>query len=210
MEIKTARSDWLRELARPEKSVAIQRFCDFWWLVTDEEVAMPGEIPERWGWLRLDGKKLVVMREAPLLEPELPTRGFLAALLRNATKGLVPSSTVTEQVQEKLDEAVARNRDHVALDLERVTKQYAALREAVDAFRTSSGVDLFETVNPYAYPRVDASRLGTVVRQVLSGGSPFGLDDLERARRNIQHAAERVDAMIEATRGLGPKSEAAE
>jgi hypothetical protein len=209
MEIKTDRADWLRELRNPEKSAAIQRFCDSWWLVTDQNVAMPDEIPERWGWLRLDGKKLVVMREAPTLEPQPMTRGFLAALLRNATSGLVPESTVKEQVQEGLERAVKSRQAYETMELERANKRRNEMAAAIHAFKESSGIDLFETINPHIYPRVDATRLGAVVKQVLAGGSPFGLGELEIARRNIQNAAERVDAMIEATRGLEPKKEAA-
>jgi hypothetical protein len=207
LEVKSHRSDWLRELAKPEKSVAIQRFCDHWWLVTsDDKVATLDEIPERWGWLALSGKTLKTMRDAPALEAQPVTNGFLAALLRNATKGLVPSSTIGEQVQERLDDAVKRQRDTASLDLERLTKSYDKLRNAVEAFRESSGIDIFNAVNEYTYPRVDASRLGAVVKQVLSSDSPFGLNDLEAAKRNIQHAAERVDEMIEAVRGLAPAS----
>ncbi len=33
IEIKSYRSDWLRELKQPEKSEPVQRFCDRWWVV---------------------------------------------------------------------------------------------------------------------------------------------------------------------------------
>jgi flagellar motility protein MotE (MotC chaperone) len=86
VEVKTHRSDWLREMRDPAKSSPIQRFCDRWWLaIDDEKIVQPGELPPTWGLLELKGAKLVVKVEAPKLEAEALTRTFVASILRRSS-----------------------------------------------------------------------------------------------------------------------------
>jgi len=85
VEVKVSRSDWLSELRQPDKADPIAKFCDFWWLaIGDEAIVKEGELPERWGLLVLSSGKLVCKKQAPQLEPEPLTRGFISALLRRA------------------------------------------------------------------------------------------------------------------------------
>lgn len=84
-ECKVSRSDWLRELKDPAKSDPIQRFADRWWVVVgDAEIVKPGELPPTWGLLVARGDKLVAKVDAPKLEAEPLTKGFVAALVRRA------------------------------------------------------------------------------------------------------------------------------
>ena len=90
-EIKTTRSDWLKEIGDDKKSVAVQKYCDRWNLVVphrnhDRIVRMDEhELPPTWGMFTVDEEG--VLRElvkAPKLSPESITREFLASLMRNA------------------------------------------------------------------------------------------------------------------------------
>ena len=82
IEVKSHRSDWVRERKNPEKQELHARLMDMMWLLTTQEgVASLDEIPEQWGWMHCDGKKLVVKKKAPRRSPEPPSRGFLAAML---------------------------------------------------------------------------------------------------------------------------------
>ncbi len=102
IEIKTYRSDWQRELKKPQKAEAIFKFCDRWWIaVPDHEgvtvecgrrqhpmiaVATPDELPPTWGLLYVSDKRIRVGREAPKLEPVPLTRTFVASVLRGSMR----------------------------------------------------------------------------------------------------------------------------
>jgi hypothetical protein len=82
-EIKVSRGDFLRELKDPDKAEKIARYCDRWWLVTDDDtIVQNGELPPTWGLLVRHGKSLRLKKEATKLEPIEISRRFLAALLR--------------------------------------------------------------------------------------------------------------------------------
>jgi hypothetical protein len=82
-EIKVSRSDWLRELAEPEKAAEFIPYVNRWWLVvSDRAIVRDGELPEEWGLMAMRGDRLAVIEQAPRRDalPLPPTR--LAALLR--------------------------------------------------------------------------------------------------------------------------------
>jgi hypothetical protein len=101
-EIKVTRSDWLRELADPDKSEPFRQIVDYWWLVCPPGVAGKSELPPGWGMLVVsDGMEsrrdpvwgwqrtrvLRVARQAPRLNEGRPLpRAFLASLLRAAAR----------------------------------------------------------------------------------------------------------------------------
>jgi len=86
-EFKERREDWLLELGRPEKSHAVKRYCDRWWLVARVGIYLPGEVPQGWGVLEWrPGEPLRVERGAPRLEPEAWPREFVAGMVRAAAK----------------------------------------------------------------------------------------------------------------------------
>lgn len=81
-EVKISRSDWLRELKRPDKSEPILTKCDYWYLVAPDEVYQADEVPVSWGILSFKNGKLRETRKAPKLEPKPVTRAFLAQMFR--------------------------------------------------------------------------------------------------------------------------------
>jgi hypothetical protein len=88
-EIKVSRGDFLRELKDPEKAEKIARYCDRWWLVTDDDtIVQDGELPSTWGLLVRHGKSLRLKRDASKLAPIEMSRRFLAALLRVAATSM--------------------------------------------------------------------------------------------------------------------------
>lgn len=68
-EIKASRSDWLRELKDPFKSLYPKAMCDMWWLVAPQGVAKEEELPEGWGFLEWNGYSFWMVRKATLLRP---------------------------------------------------------------------------------------------------------------------------------------------
>ena len=86
-EVKVSRSDWLTELADPDKAEAIKRFCDRWWLVVPDPSIVRDDLPDGWGLLAFGSNgRLRVVRRAPKLDPEPQTRTFAASLLRATAK----------------------------------------------------------------------------------------------------------------------------
>ncbi|MBU2760933.1 hypothetical protein [Acidithiobacillus sulfurivorans] len=94
-EVKTTRADWLKEISDEKKAVAVQQYCDRWYLVVPhknhEKIVRglaggeKGELPATWGMLTVDETGTV--REivaAPKLDAQPVTRAFLASLIRNA------------------------------------------------------------------------------------------------------------------------------
>ena len=79
IELKMFRSDWLRELKKPEKAEPIFKYCDYFFLLCgDENIARKEEIPENWGYLYSKGNKIKVGKAAPMLYPSHIEKGFLA------------------------------------------------------------------------------------------------------------------------------------
>lgn len=86
VEAKVSRSDWRAELAAPEKSEAIQRFCNYWWIAAPEGVVLPEEVPATWGHYVVAGGKAFIAKPAPELKPQPLEPSFVASVLRNAAR----------------------------------------------------------------------------------------------------------------------------
>lgn len=82
IEIKVSRSDFLAEMAKPQKSQPVFQYCDRWWLAVPKGLVAPSEVPPTWGVLELTGDRLVQRKKAPILEPAPLPRSFVASLLR--------------------------------------------------------------------------------------------------------------------------------
>ena len=88
-EVKTTRADWLKEISDEKKAVAVQQYCDRWYLVVPhknhEKIVRAGELPDTWGMLTVDETGTVrEIVDAPKLDAQPVTRAFLASMIRNA------------------------------------------------------------------------------------------------------------------------------
>lgn len=146
IEVKVARSDWLRELKDPAKSAPIQKYCDHWWIVATKDVVKVEELPPTWGLLVLQGEsRLFAKKKAPVLEPEPMSRKFLAALLRRASEvqhRWIPRDSIKDQIESAHDRGVEagmvrgeRKGDDAVLDLKR-------LKDRIESFENVSGVKI--------------------------------------------------------------------
>lgn len=192
VEIKVSRSDWLREKKSVEKSVAIQKFCDYWWLaVSDADLVKDGELPETWGMLALRGDKLVTVKEAPKLEPEPMTRSFIASMMRNAQKGYVPQAEVERLAGERAEKIAEGRRDenaYRAKNYEKVDREREQLAARIEAFEAASGIDIGRW--EWSATPEDAKRMGAVVRALREGGV------CARSLASMRASAERALASI--------------
>src|ERR1041384_7618712 len=106
-EIKVSRTDWLRELRDPGKADEFIRYSDRWWLVTEPDVVLDGELPETWEHLVRRGAKLAQAAAAPKLEPQDCDRTFLAALLRAAGRGMEAKPEAVREAERAASRAAA-------------------------------------------------------------------------------------------------------
>lgn len=139
-EVKTDRGDWLREMRNPQKSVAVQQYCDRWFLATTEDIVKPGELPPTWGHFIVNGKGIRQVAEAPKLEAVPITRTFLASLLRNAAKSVqaqLPMLMENERQRLKKD-----MEDTLIARIDNLRGEGVELMKKVAAIREATGIDL--------------------------------------------------------------------
>lgn len=185
-EIKRSRGDWLNELRQPDKSAAIQKYCDRWYVViSDEAVVQNGELPGTWGLLVPRGSKLTCKVEAPKLTPEPIDRLFLASMMRNANVKSVDAEVIAGAV------AIERERCRVACTEEKesalasVNRILFELRDSVKAFEEQSGVSLRHTWN--------SGHIGKAVKFVQEGG----VEPLRKELTALQTKAQSIALHIE-------------
>lgn len=90
-EVKTSRSDWLRELADPDKAAVSMAYASHCWLAAaDASAAKLGELPDGWGLLlpqeRSGALVLIAKVKASRRKVDHPTPSQTASLLRAVAK----------------------------------------------------------------------------------------------------------------------------
>jgi hypothetical protein len=186
-EVKASRSDWLRELKAPAKAEEIAVFCDRWWLaVGDAAIVQPGELPATWGLLVPRGLKLVVKVEAPPIEARPIDRAFLAALLRQAARVVVPRAEVEATLASEREAMERRITERLSYELHAAEKRFKDLHARVTAFEQGSGVPL----DKYSAER--NQRIGAAVELVLDGGT----DAIRQRLAHLGGAAGQIQEQI--------------
>lgn len=187
-EVKVSRSDWLRELKKPEKAEEIAAYCDRWWVVVAEaKIVQPGELPPTWGLLGPRGDGLVAVVDAPKLSPKPVDRGFLAAILRKATVGVVPASEVQARIEAAEARIEQREQERDRLRDERIEE----LERTIAEFEKRSGLRI---------SRWDGPEVGDAVNALLRGDAAHAIKDMEHVREVARRALAEMDEHITAAR----------
>jgi len=165
IERKSYRGDWLKELKTPEKAENIYQYCDYWYLLTDNEgVAKIEEIPETWGWMHIDPNgKLKIHKEPSKLTPLPISRTFLACILKRAA---CRDGWVTENsIADKINEAKERGMNERNSRNQRIIEDYNTLVKDVQDFEEITGIKLLQ-------PKwgTTGKKTGEAVKFVLDGG----------------------------------------
>ena len=181
VEIKRTLADWRRELAHPEKSDDIGRFCSYWYIAAPKGVVPEAELPEGWGLIECTGNSTRIARKAIERDASPPDVPFVAAVMRKLSEVTVPIS----EVKTRIDNAVAELR-------ESGVREYRVLREAVDQFEADSGMKISDAA---AWDRI-----GQQVKFVRESGIT---DCLSRARRLRTEAQRIVSGLDEAMKAIG-------
>lgn len=184
-EVKQDRRDFLNEMKTPEKSDAVARYCDHWWLaIDDEKIAKPEEVPGAWGLVLAKGGELVTIKKAPKLEPAPLERGFIAMVLRRASEHVVPLARLDELVAERVGPAVEAELKMAANGGERAIKELKELKAKVEAFEKASGIDIAA-----GWRFGEPEKLGTLLSSLMRG---YALPDLEHLQRVMTGGTKQV------------------
>jgi hypothetical protein len=195
IEIKVSRMDWLRELRKPNKSTAIQKYCDRWWVVvSDKEIVNVdgGELPPTWGLMVVKGGKLYNVVEAPKLKSEPLDRGFVAALLRRAHESMQDpdiEARVRGELKEEYEKRMENRGSHELTMLKRRNEELQATVDRYIEMGQISGVH----INDWNYKDI-AKAVGVV----LGAGAPGLLRRLDQTWKSIDSLHGNLkEAMIE-------------
>jgi hypothetical protein len=194
IELKSSRSDWLRELKHPKKAEAIFTFCDFFWLLTEEKdefgkedsIAKLEEIPINWGWMAIKKGKIHIRKEAPKLEPKPVDRDFLGAMLKRACDKT--NFVHIGSIEERVTNAREAGREEAKNRLFSAEKELEKLKEDVQAFYKASGINLH---NYYRW-HTDPTKIGAAVKMIEEGGA----EAIRKQLINLQGTAESILASI--------------
>lgn len=161
MEIKVSRSDWLRELKRPQKAEAFVGYCDRWWVVAaSPDLVKPNELPPTWGLMAVKARGLSVITQAPALTPKPVDRSLLAAMLKRATDTAANSPEVKATIEARLKAQDDQFEDRVRWRTNHLQSQLSALQKGVDEFEKKSGLK----INAY-----NGGTLGEAVKRIQAG-----------------------------------------
>lgn len=200
-EIKVSRSDWKRELDRPEKNADIQSYCDAWWIVAPRGLIETHELPPTWGLLEVDeGLGTKVAKVAPELDAEPIDRMMLAAILRRVSES---ADAIAKREREAgREDGMANGAGELAKKLKRAENEYDVLSAKVEAFEKASGIDLrFEW---------ELGKIGEAVKILRNGGSFNAADHLESDARGLERIAKRLRDDAQNLRRATEKVQAAE
>lgn len=182
-EIKVSRTDWLKELSSPDKSVEMQQYCDYWWVVVnDNEIVKPSELPDNWG-LIVVGRNCKVIKDAPRLEPVQPTKHLVASLMRNVTTGFVHPLDIKERIERAEHNAVYK--------MESEYRDLKKLKEKVVEFEKASGIEICRTWE-------NGKKIGEAVKFVMKNKAKMK-QDAEYALREILSVARGLEEVIKKT-----------
>jgi hypothetical protein len=146
-EVKASRSDWLREMANPNKADVALPFVDYFNLVVaDSTVAKPDEVPDHWGLLVLQRNgTLRASKAATMLRPSVEGRRFWAAMIRRAWQGSEDrefEKRLSDAGHEGYERGFKYGRDSERDKVSREDEELAGARRLREAFGWESGVIL--------------------------------------------------------------------
>lgn len=194
IEIKVSRSDWLRELKKPEKADSIANHCNAWWIATTPGV-IKNDLPAGWGHLELDdtGELQVKVAACTSTDQGAVDRSFLAAILRGASK------TVHADLEAELKPH--RERLEAAFD----TRLHAAIAEKLGGRTKAEEILalLLTQIDAKELARLSEEDVARAIAAVLKTGVAstwFGLDSI---RQTLGTMSEKIAELQQAS-GMTP------
>ena len=188
MEVKISRSDWLRELKKPEKAEAFFEFCDRWWVVASTpDIVKRSELPPTWGLMVPRGSGLGVLVEAPMLKPSPVDRSLLAAMLKRATDTAADSPEVQALIDLRVKNATDKVDQRIEWATRNLTDENKRLKEAFAEFEKASGL---------AISKWNAGDIGAAVKLVMRGEHNHRMRSLQAIKSQARDLVEWLDKHV--------------
>jgi hypothetical protein len=149
-EIKVARSDWLNEMKQPDKSLALSKYCDEFYLVAPYGVLGIDELPKTWGYIQATDERIFTKIKAPKREASEIERPFMASFMRQITRKYSDKKLLTaqiEKVKEKLHNEFDDRNDN---RIKRLEEQLAEKELLIQNFNRDTGL----TMNKWNYGNI--------------------------------------------------------
>lgn len=191
IELKSFRSDWLRELKDPSKQEKHFKYCDYFYLLTDQpNVAFPDEIPVNWGhWHINDKGVLKVIKKAPKLNSVPVDRALLVSMLRRAQskEKFVHVDTLQEKISEEADRRMKQ------LDWETKSKltDYESLRLQVTEFEKAAGIKIKDWHETYGWG-VSSKDIGKAMKFLLNHKIDDYVERMGRLHANVEQLTKHI------------------
>lgn len=204
LEVKVSRSDWQRELRKPDKAESACRFGDYFSIVAPAGCVRDGELPPTWGLIEVHGDgdtkpfKLKEKAAAPRLHSERPqdrpvSRSQLVGLLRSCP-GAIPGGKVPSPNQAELDAERQKGYEAGQRDTEYRLRQARTgndalaeeARKLVDAL-VEAGVARYGVLS-------ELSRRAADIAAMLNGTR--ALEQVAYARGALKAALDRLDQVL--------------
>lgn len=190
-EIKISRGDFLNEMKQPEKSWPVMRFCHRWTLLTPPGLVRADELPPNWGLQTFDGRTLRTVKQAPLMQPEPLSGGFVAALVRRA--GEADDALLTAAVAK----AIHDRKLYVGSEIEKakVGWERGSDYRANEAKERLAAYDqLFGKLSKH-----DVDRAAPIVKAIMETGAERVMAGLVYQQQQASAAAASLQAAIDAS-----------
>jgi len=211
-EFKASRSDLLREIRDPDKSVELQKYCDMWWLVLEDESILDDKslLPPTWGLLIPHPSKEELRTEvlAPKLKPQAVDKHLLCSVLRSMHERLKnPSHSEVEKArQEGYDAGYKLGEEQGKSDVESAQARLKNYEDAVSRFSRKTGIDVLRGWDPdkqFLEVFYTVQRL----RRGRDSGVLSVLEDLAKFGRTVSEHAEGEIALLKQLEGAGDKGQ---
>lgn len=200
-EIKTARGDWLRELKSPDKSVPIQKYTDYWWVVAGgSSIVQKDEVPDAWGLMVYGNGRMNIVKDAPKLASQALDRGFVASMMRRMNEYVSTQLGSAEAIQEAFNKGKAEAESGKSLEQRRLESDVRALRDRINHFEEETGVQ----IDRWSY-----GNLREVLKDLQAHAfAPKPDEALQRAKGMLESSLKYLQAM-EMVQALTKKDEPA-
>lgn len=175
-EVKSWRNDWLRELKRPDKAEFFFKHVDYWWLVSDQEVAKIEEIPSNWGWMEVSGRCLKIKKQAPKFEGVTIDRLFLMSIMRGVSTAYVPREDLKKLVDIEKKQWQKEQEESVKDELKEAERRM----KNIEDFEKITGLQIDK---PWSEDR--GKKVGELVNLVLESNLSWTLKDIRRGALEV-------------------------
>ena len=189
-EIKVSRGDFLNEMKNPQKAWPVMRFCHRWSLLTPPGLIKVDELPPNWGLQTYDGRVMRTVKQAPMLQPEALSGGFVAAMVRRAGEqdaGLIHAAVQKALIENKATAAQAVERAKASWEREH-DRGHTDAREKLEKYE-----ELFGKMNKW-----DIERIAPILQVILTYGVDRIGPNLVYQQKQLEQAQLAIAAAIAA------------